>query len=154
MLTKLKKYLGIEGVRLELLLPESVPMHQHNIEGKIHVTSHQTQTVGQIKISIFEKYQRGRSSNKRTNEYKLGEIIIHRPIIVPAKVPIDISFVLPFERMNSEMDELEKSNVLLGGVVKAAKLLKGVKSEFRVEATASVEGARLYPFTSKAIIIN
>ena len=44
------------------------------------------------------------------------------------------------------MDEIEDKNIILGGIIKAAKWASGVNSTFRVEGTAKVEGVALDPF--------
>jgi len=49
------------------------------------------------------------------------------------------------------MDFLEKKNFFYKGVVKAAKFFKGVKSSYRLEATADVKGTKLDPVDSKTL---
>jgi len=49
------------------------------------------------------------------------------------------------------MDELEDSNIFMGGLVKIAKSLQGVKSEYFIQAEAKVAGTGLNPFDKKMI---
>ena len=59
--------------------------------------------------------------------------------------------VVAIAAMNSEMDEVQDRNILLGPLVKAAKWVRGVKSEYRVVAEAKVKGVALDPFDKKII---
>ena len=151
MFGKVKKWLGIEGVKIELDIPDEVDIDKGVIGGKIRFFSKNTQLVTGLSVKLVERYSRGRRSEKLTDEYKLGEIKESLNIEVPADDPIEIDFNLPFEMMKSEMDKMQARNFLLGGVVKTAKWLQGVKSEYRVEAKAKVEGTALDPFDKKII---
>ena len=151
MFRKVKKWLGIEGVKLELLLPDEIDSRSEEINGKIRLYSLNTQTVKQIVIKFVERYSRGRKEEKTTDEYQLGEIYLTDTIEVPADKAVEIDFTLPFITVKSEMDELQDKNFVMGGIVKAAKWMSGVKSEFRIEAEADVKGTALNPFDKKTI---
>lgn len=151
MFGKVKKWLGIEGVKLELLLPEEVKADSGVLQGSIRFTSMNNQTVTFIKVIIVEKFTRGRGEEKLIDEYELGTIEVERTIEVPANEPVEIDFKLPFELLQSEMDELGNKNILFGGLVKTAKWIRGVKSEFRVIAEAKVKGVALDPFDKKMV---
>jgi hypothetical protein len=49
------------------------------------------------------------------------------------------------------MDELEGKNIIMRGLVKAAKTIKSVKSEYRIIVEADVLGTALNPFDQKVI---
>ncbi|MEL6925778.1 MAG: hypothetical protein AAFO94_17160, partial [Bacteroidota bacterium] len=59
-----KKWLGIEGVKLELVLPEVVNEKSGEIKGQIRFFSKNEQTVTAIRVVLVEKYSRGRRSAK------------------------------------------------------------------------------------------
>lgn len=145
MLGKVKKWLGIEGVKLELVLDESYSDSKGIIEGKIKFSSMNDQTVSGIKILLIEKYSRGRRKNKRIDEYKLAETYIDQVIEVYKEEVTEIDFQLEFKRIGSEMDEMEKQ-FFMKPFIKAAKLIKGVRSNYMVIAEADVEGTKLNPF--------
>ncbi len=151
MFGKVKTWLGIEGVKLELVLPESIQKSSGVIEGNIRFFSMNTQTVSGIQLRLVERYSRGKKEDKLIDEYNLGEIYLQEAIEVPANEPIEIDFKLPFELLKSEMDTIEDNNLVFGGIVKAAKWLRSVKSEYRIEATAKVRGVALDPFDRKVI---
>lgn len=153
MLDKVKQWFGIEGVKVELLLPEAVSMKSGKIKGQLQFTSMNAQTVQNIKLKLIEIYTRGRRSNKVTSEYELGEVTIFESFVVPAELPIIIDFELPFELLKSEIDEMADKNVVLGGVAKLAKMTRGVNSEYRVECEVDVKGTRLNPFDKKMILL-
>ncbi|MCO6478623.1 MAG: sporulation protein [Phaeodactylibacter sp.] len=151
MLGKVKKWLGIEGVKLELALPEEVDANSREIHGNIRFMSLNPQTVTGIKIALIEKYSRGRGKEKLIDEYELGATEIHQIIEVPPEEVVEVPFHLPFSLVRSNVDEFGKKNFLFGGLALAAKALRGVKSEFRVEAEAQVKGVALNPFDRKII---
>ncbi|NUO02231.1 MAG: hypothetical protein HUU01_16630, partial [Saprospiraceae bacterium] len=82
MFGKVKKWLGIEGVKLELLLPEEVSEKEGSVEGAILFQSMNPQTVTEIRIVLIERYSRGRGSEKLIDEYELGSIVIRQNIEV------------------------------------------------------------------------
>ena len=94
---------------------------------------------------------RAKKENQLIDEYLLGDIHLEQKIKVPANETIEIDFSLPFQLMQSEMDEYEDSNIVFGGLVKAAKWFSSVKSTYRIEATAKVKGVALDPFNKKMV---
>ncbi len=154
MLKKVKKWLGIEGVKLELILPENIKEAEGLIKGKIRFYSMNEQKVNYIKVSMIERFTRGRGKEKMTDEYRLGEINLEREITIPKEKPIEIDFALPFRLAKSDMDELEDKNLIFSGLVKVAKKLRGVQSRFYVEAESKVVGTALNPFDKQEIKID
>lgn len=153
MLGRVKKWLGIEGIKIELIVPESISQNSENIEGSVRFISMNAQTVTSLHFKLTEKYIRGRRKSKLTDEYLLSEQEIPMLIEVPANEPVEYHFELPFKIMRSRMDELESKNFILKGIVRAAKAIKSVKSEYRLEVEADVLGTALNPFDRKIIIL-
>ena len=151
MIGKVKKWLGIEGVKLELDLPETIQRDGEMLYGKIRFTSLHAQTISAFKVVLIEKYSRGRQDDKLTDEYELGQVNVDKIIEVPAEGSVEVSFQLPFRVTNSEMDDMEDSNIFSGLLVKAVKFYENVDSNFRVEAEATIDGVALNPFDKKAI---
>ncbi len=151
MFGKVKKWLGIEGVKIELELPEIAFEEIGAVSGQIRFFSKNTQTVSSISVVMIERYTRGRGKEKLVDEYLLGQITLDRKIEVPADDPVAIEFTLPFERIIAPMDEFAKKNFLNKNLAKAARFISNVKSEFRLEAEAKVEGTALNPFDKKSI---
>ena len=153
MFGKVKRWLGIEGVKIEMILPDEVFGASGLIEGKLKFESMHLQTVTHIKLTLTEKYIRGRWKNKLTDQYKIGEIELNEDIEVPAHEVIMMDFELPFTLVKSDMDELGDKNFVFKKLVGVAKTLKNVKSEFYIEAEAAVRGTALSPFDKQQINI-
>ena len=153
MFGKVKNWLGIEGVKIELIIPEEIYESAGSVTGKLRFYTKTDQTVNSIKIKLIERYSRGRKDNKLTDEYELGEINLNESFKVTANEPLEIDFTLPFKIVKSEMDEMGEKNILSGGLVKAAKWLRNVKSIYRVEAEANVKGVALNPFTKQIVVV-
>jgi len=153
MIGKVKKWLGIEGVKMELLFDEDATTQKGIVSGLIRFTSMNSQAVTRIKVVLIERYSRGRGKEKLVDEYELGALQLEEEIEVPAGESVEVEFNLKYKLVRSEMDELEKSNFFMSPLVKVAKRISAVKSEYRVEAEAKVKGTALNPFDRKAISI-
>jgi len=153
MIGKVKKWLGIEGVKLELITPEEIELKTGMLSGAIQLQSMNPQTVTGIKVVLIERYSRGRGNEKLVDEYELGAIDIDRTFDVPAGEVVEIDFELPFSYVRSGIEEFGQRNFLFGGIAKAAKAVRKAKSTFRVEAEAKVQGVALNPFDKKEITL-
>lgn len=153
MFGKVKKWLGIEGVKVEIILPENTRLRDEVVLGSLRFRSMNTQVVTHIQVALFEKYSRGRGAEKLIDEYKLGEIELGDPFEVPEGEVVEVDFELPFKLVNSEIDEFGNRNFLFKGIANAAKYASAVKSEYRIEATAKVRGTAFNPFDSKILSI-
>ena len=152
MLGKVKQWLGIEGVKLELILPEDFDPRQGILQGKIRLMSKNPQTVTAIKLAIIEKYSRGRDAEVLVDEYELGTEIIRDTIEVPGDgVEVDYPFTVRFTPMNSEVDDFGNRNILFRGLAWVAKKTRNAVSEYRIEAEAVVRGVGLNPFDKKVL---
>ncbi len=153
MFGKVKHWLGIEGVKLKLLVPDHVEESDRELQGKIQFQSMNKQTITSIRVKIIEKFSRGSKNEKLVDEYLLGEIHLEEEIEVPSEEIVEIDFSLPFEIKKSEMDQMAKKNFMMKRLVKTAKWFSKVKSEYRIEAEANVKGVALHPFDKKTIVI-
>ena len=153
MIKKVKDWLGIEGVKLELILPEYAFKEVGALSGSIRFFSKNSQKVKSIRVVMVDKYKGGRGEEKLIDEYELASASLTKTIKVPAEEEVEVEFSLPFSIVRSEMDEFGKKNFLFGGIAKAAKMINSVKSIYRVEAEAKVKGVALSPFDKKEIRI-
>jgi len=152
MFGKVKKWLGIEGAKMELILPEEINKKEGVVTGQLHLSALTEQKVTSITVKVIEKYTRGRGESKLIDEFVIGEIVLDRTIEINQDTPMEIDFELPFEFIKSEMDEIEEQNILKRGLVSLAKLAEGVKSTYRIEASAQVAGVALDPLAKEIII--
>jgi hypothetical protein len=148
----IKKMLGIEGVKIDIIIDEPLKQKQGVIHGKIQLTTLMDSVVTGVTLKLIEKYSRGRKDSKLIDEYVIGYTELNQMIEIEKNDIVEFPFSLPFVIKESEMDKLQKSNFLLGGIVKLAKFGKGVKSEYRIEAEALVKGTKFNPLSRKEVI--
>ena len=153
MFGKVKKWLGIEGVKVEILAPETVKASDGAIYGNLHFHSLNSQTVTSITMRVVERYSRGRGAEKLIDEYLLGEIHMEESFEVPAEEILEIDFELPFSLIKSDVDEFGSKNILFKGLANAAKYARAAKSDYRIEVEVTVKGVALNPIDKKAIDI-
>ena len=151
MFGKVKQYLGIEGVKLEVLLPEEVAFKAKQIDGKIRLSTMNAQTVTSLKVQLIERYARGRGKDKKLDEYTLGTINLNEKIKIPNDSPIEIEFTLTFEPLASEVDDFANKNPLFKGLAGLARRAYNAESSYFVLAEAEVKGTALNPFIKQAI---
>jgi hypothetical protein len=154
MFGQIKKILGIEGVKIDVEVIQPVIKNKKLLNGTIKLSTMTEAEVVSIGIKLIEKYTRGRGDSKLINDYVIGFIELDEKIYLKKNDMADIPFELPFILTESEMDKIENSNFITSGIVKLAKKVKGVKSEFRIEAEAIVAGTKLNPIITKEIIMN
>jgi hypothetical protein len=153
MFGKVKKWLGIEGIKIDIEIPEAISLKDDQISGSLIFYTMHPQTVTGVKVIMKEKYIRGRRKSKLTDEYILGEIYLDTQFDVIPDEAATLEFTLPFERIRSEMDEIEEGNLLMGGIIKAAKFIKGAKSIYTIIVEAKVKGVALSPFSQQEVRI-
>ncbi len=151
---KIKKTLGIEGVKLVLIVPERIDKSAGLLTGIVKMTSlSDDNIIKSIEIQIIEKYHRGKGENKLIDEYAMGKVVLNKTVHINKDDILEIPFELDFTFVPSEMDQLEQKNIFAKGLVKLAKKLKGVKSEYSVRAHAVVQGTALHPHDVQPIIL-
>ena len=151
MIGKVKNWLGIEGVKLELDIPDTAVQEVGTVVGRIKFYSMRPQTVRNIKVALVERYSRGRGEERLTDEYQLGVVEMDKKIEVPANEVVEVKFALPFKIVKSDMEEFGDKNLFFKGLSKVAKRINSVKSTYRIEAEADVQGVALNPFDKRII---
>ena len=147
MLGKVKEWLGIEGVKLELEVPPKFNVNQGTLSGVVRLRSMRAQTVTAIRFDLIEKYSRGRAEETLVDEYNLGTLTLRRIIDVPAEgEPIEVPFEIIIEPVVSPVDEFGNKNFLARGLAWVARKTRNAVSEYRLEAEANVKGVALNPF--------
>lgn len=151
MISKFKKILGIEGVKVQLEIPETFQSSASSVSGNLLLSSLSDQKIEKISIRLIEKYARGRKESQLIDEYVIGEVIMDEVLNIESGEQITKAFTMPYEITLSEMDLIENKNFLYKGIVKMAKYLKKVKSTYRIEIDVKVKGTRLNPSISREI---
>jgi len=150
MLGKVKNWLGIEGVKMEIETPERIKLRDGIVKGSILFQSMTDKRVSKVKIDLVEKYSRGRGKSKLINEYHLGSLEINDELEIQANGQLRLDFKLLYNPKTSEMDDMGR-NLLLRGPVALAKLIKGASSIYRLEVEAKVPGTALNPIARKQL---
>lgn len=153
MFGKVKNWLGIEGVKLEISVAEEFNINDGKIVGSIRLQSLSDQKITKLTIRLIEKYRRGRKKEILTDEYILGEINLEKEIKITPETGLEIDFDLPFETRQSEIDEFGNRNIFTGGLAKLVKLAEAVNSDYRLEAEAEITGVALNPFDKKVVVL-
>jgi hypothetical protein len=149
MLNKVKNWFGIEGVKMDILLPDDIRSVDGLFSGILVFNALTTQEVLNVKVKMVERYGRGRGSERLVNEYVLGELFIDKSIIIEANIETKLSFAFSFKYVTAPIDDFAKKNILFKGMANMAKKMSKVNSEFRIEAEAKVKGTALNPFVQK-----
>jgi hypothetical protein len=151
MIGKVKKWLGIEGVKLMLQIPEGQALANEVIQGTIQLQSMNEQTVTGIRIVLIERYGRGRGEERLIDEYELGATELRESFIVEPDQIVEREFRLPFQALRSDVDTWGSRNPINKQLAKAARWVRNADSQYRVEAEAKVQGVALNPFDKKII---
>ncbi len=151
MIGKVKQWLGIEGVKLELEIPDGQVLSSGTVGGFIRFQSMNPQTVTGIRVVIIERYSRGRGEEQLIDEYELGRLEIKDTFEVSPESPVERTFQMTFEPLESDVDRWGNRNVLNRQFAKAARWFRKAKSQYRIEAEAKVKGVALNPFDKKTV---
>lgn len=154
MLGKVKKWFGIEGLKIQLVLDESYNKEEEAITGYIHMESMNEESVNNIAIKLVERYSRGRGKSKLIDEYDLGQLTLSGPIQISANEPVKIPFTLRYKLHLSPMEKMAKKNFFGAGVAALANLAKRASSVYRIEVEADVAGTKFNPFAKTEIKIS
>ncbi len=151
MIKKVKDWLGIEGVKVELILPETLTLTDEIVKGSIRITSQSDQYVESAHFVLKERYQRGRRKSKLIDEYILGRVEMKIDQHITSDQVIEKEFELPFEPLRSDMDRWGRKNSLYRGIAALAKLAKNARSTFTVIVELSVRGNKLKPYAKQEV---
>lgn len=143
---KVKEWLGIEGIKLEINLPEDLVQSDGVISGTLRYSTKNTQQVLNTSIKLYEEYSRGRRKAKKTDTYLIAEIEIGDSFMVYPEDVKEVPFKLTFQYVQSEMDKIHSKGGFSGALAGMAKKAKGVQSKYFVEAESDISGTALNPF--------
>ena len=97
MLNKVKNWFGIEGVKMDILLPDDIRSVDGLFSGILVFNSITTQEIVNVNIKMVERYGRGRGPERLVNEYILGDLVIDKSIIIEANVETKLSLAFSFK---------------------------------------------------------
>jgi len=149
---KVKDWLGIEGVKIALTVPETFKIKEGRVDGVYAISSQSDQFLETVTITLKEKYSRGRRKSKLIDEYTLGQshYSIEEPISKDQVITKEFS--LDFDPLNSGIEKWGKKNIIYGSVVGLMKILKNAKSSYTITAEISVKGNKLQPYDTAILV--
>jgi len=153
MLKKVKNWLGIEGVKVELLVPEEFSLKSEQVAGKILVSTQSEQFVEDATITLKERYKRGRRKSKLIDEYTIGTLIIPINQVVSPDVELEKEFELGFHQLKTPIEKWGDRNFLYKGLSKLAKIAKNAHSTFEIIVELNVKGNRLKPYEKRVLVV-
>lgn len=151
MIGRLKKMLGIDGLKVEIITADAYDSDHSYIEGELILLSKYQLVIDSIEIRVVEKYSRGRFRTKKTDEYNIGSIKTGFSMNMATNKLITVPFKIPVDYLLSSMDKFGSKNFIFKGIAKGAKLLKGVSSQYRIEVEAKIQGAGINTFAKTDI---
>ena len=149
---KVKDWLGIEGVKVALTVPETFKIQHKKVEGAFAISSQSDQYISEVILTLKEKYSRGRRKSKLIDEYVIGEenFLIDEAILKDQVITKEFS--LSFQPLSSGIEKWGDKNFLYGGVVGLMKIIKNTKSTYTLTAKVSVKGNKLKPYDTVIIV--
>lgn len=145
MIGKVKDFFGIEGVRLELFVPDDFKLSSGKIKGTLKLSSLRSQKVKALSIELRERYTRGRGESKLIDTYVLGYLRESTDLKVAANEEVFLPFELCFAERHTAMDNFSSRSPLLKPLGKLARFSAGATSTYTLVGTALVKGVKLSP---------
>ncbi|MBK9397928.1 MAG: hypothetical protein IPN55_12125 [Saprospiraceae bacterium] len=153
MIGRLKKMLGIDGLKVEIIASDIYDADKEYIDGELILLSKYQLVIESIEVRVIEKYTRGRFRTKKTDEYDIGSIKTGFSLPMTTNKLITVPFKIPVDYLMSSMDKFGSKNFLFKGLAKGAKMLKGVKSQYRLEVEVKIQGSAINTFTKQDVTI-
>lgn len=151
MLGKLKRVLGIEGIKLALTIKIPINKKDKIISGNMKFTTKTEGTIKSITIKLVEKYSRGRGKSKLVDEYVIAELFMDEGFSITPEEIVEVPFSMGYEKPLSEMDKMQRDNIFSRPLIGLAKMFKKVKSTYTLVAEADVAGTTLNPFDQDVV---
>jgi len=151
MIGRLKKMLGVDGLKIELITAEAYDSDDNFIDGELILLSKYNLKIEHIEIRVVEKYSRGRFGSKKTDEYQIGSIRTGFSLDMSTNKLLTVPFKIPVDYLLSSMDRFGRKNMIFRGLARSAKLLKGVHSQYRIEVEAKIQGSGIKTFAKADI---
>ena len=152
MIKKVKDWLGIEGVKVQLEVPETFTLKDHAISGNYTITSQSEQLIEGVRLIMKERYTRGRRKSKLIDEYVLGEQLIEVNEVIQKKETLLHAFTLNFVPVKSPVDRFGDKNFIYRGLTGMAKLIKNAKSKYSLTVEVIVKGNKLRPYDTVDLV--
>lgn len=152
MIDKVKKFFGIEGIKVEMSVNEPTSLKEGLVHGTLSIEGLRSELITEVNFELYEIYTTGYFKSKKTEQFLVVEISIPLNLIISAGEKRVQPFTIPFEPIKSTIDRWGEKNILTKGITSIAKLSKGVKSHYQLNAVVKSKGTMLHPKTSKIFV--
>lgn len=149
--SKVKQFMGIGTVSVDLQVPGQVTKDSGQVQGQVVLTAKSDQQVKEIHLRLVEEYTTGRGDEKKTKEYELGTMSLREPFEIKAEEVRTVEFALPYSLQLSSNQSLAQEKGVLGALGKAAVMARNERSEYFVRVEVKLEGTGLSPSDKKDI---
>ena len=139
------------GVKVELHVPGQFAKDSSEIAGKIILTTKSDQEIVDMEVTLMEEFSTGRGDDQEEKEFELGKVKLPGGFSIATGETKEIPFVLPFQLVNSNADDLKDMGGAMGTLGKLGKFANNEKSSYYVEADVDVKSAALDPSDKKDI---
>jgi len=142
---KVKQFLGIVGVKVELQVADIFSKTGNTIQGKVIITSKGQQQILSVEVGFEEVWRIGKGENETMKTFDLGEWKNSQEFLMMPGETKEFPFTLNYSMVKSENDRMMESSKVgkaLGGL---GKMMDGEKSNFWLKAMADVKGAAFDP---------
>jgi hypothetical protein len=143
--SKIKQFLGIGGIKVELDLDPQITFKTTKLTGTITLTAKSDQLVKSITYKLEEEWTRKVGDETKTKHFTLGEKEITDEFTMKEGETKKISFELPIAFVKNNEDQLKEMGGAMGALGKLSALTDGQKSVFTFIAKPDVDGTFLDP---------
>lgn len=154
MIGQFKKWLGIDCLKLEIVTADIYDIDSSYIDAELILYSKCDIEIENIEIVIVEKYIRGRLKDKKTDHYTIGKLNIGNKIEMTTNKVLTIPIKVPIKPLYSSMDKFGMKNAITKGISTMSKLIKGVKSAYRMEVEVKIKNSRVKVFKSVQLTVS
>ncbi len=151
--SKVKQFFGAGTVKVELSVPPQVQKTAGQLAGRVALNAVSDQHVIDLTVKLTESWSTGRGDEKSTREFELGKLVLAQAFDMKQGESRAFDFVLPFDLVKSNADELKEMGGALGVLGKVGAFANNEKSTYKVAAEADVKGAALDPSDEKSIVL-
>ena len=155
MFGKLKQFVGMVGIEVQLEIDQQFPMGTDTVQGMIHIYAKQEQTITKVKVSIRQAIMEGSGQDRRRRDYWIGEVMVDQtPFTIKTGETKDYEFTLPFQPRKTMSQSMSEQGGVIGALGAVGKFMDNERDEFWVNAVADVKGAALDPNATRQIWFN
>ncbi len=153
MIDRVKKFFGIEGIKVEMFINEPTTLTEGVVHGTLSIEGLRNELITEVSFELYEIYTTGYFKSKKTEQFLVEEIKIPLNLIISAGEKRVQAFRIPFDPIKSVIDRWGEKNFITKGISSIAKLSKGVKSSYLLTAVVKSKGTGLHPKISKNFIV-